>query len=64
MIELAAVSREVLTKTQYRGEMCLHITNALANRHLAADYGLEVLRATQVIGVCVGFKNPLQRQVI
>ena len=45
-------------------EHCLNLGDGRANRYLSAQFAAKVVRGRQVIGMGVGFQDPLDRQVL
>jgi hypothetical protein len=63
MVELRAVQLEAGFHVEDAFEHFLHAADVVTNGGLAAHVLLQIRRCGQVVGMGMGFQNPLDRQV-
>ncbi len=64
VIELRAVDAEFRLQIEQGLEHALHLADRLADGDLAAQFAAQIRRGGQVIGVGVGFQQPLHLQAV
>ena len=64
LVELAAVTGEARFHVEQGGEGVLHRAHLLADGQAAAELGAQVVAGTQVVGMHMGFQDPLHAQAL
>ena len=64
MIELRTVDAKFRLKVEQGLEHALNLADRLTNRNLAAQFPTQIRRGGQVIGMGVGFQQPLHLQLM
>ena len=64
IVKLPAIDRKTRFQIEDAFEHLLYRRDACAHGRLPAQLGFQVRRGTQVVGMCMGFQNPVHLQAL